>query len=380
MAQPVLPELPVGTRVQDPFIVLDVDARGGDSPHTIITLGNATGRMQTAPFWPSDSHKVAGVARGAVVQVIGTVGSYRDRRQLAVDSLRVLPREQVDWHALMPSAGDVSRYWKAVDRWRADIQGPAPRSNDRALLRRSGIPGAIRTVPRQCERPPRRTWRPAQAHLRGRPHRPGHQQALPLRGCRLGARRSAAARYRQAGELHLGRALRGHRPRLRHRPRRPGRVHARPAGPGRIAHALPRRGAAHPPASRPCSPRQAGIRSPRPAHDPRGRDHSLRRQRECQDGKHGRMRSRIRRTSRVRPRSAPAPSGNSTSDAPGGARAIGAGGPTAPDGSEYGDRSRLARSTNCQAQLGREREAACRAGCRNAKRPPGTKPGGRFSH
>lgn len=124
MTHPVLPDLPVGARVQDPFIVLDVEARGGDSPHTIITLGNASGQMQTAPFWPSDSHKVAGVVRGNVVQIIGTVSSYRDRRQLAVDSLRVLPREQVDWHALMPSAGDVSRYWKAVDRWRGDILGP----------------------------------------------------------------------------------------------------------------------------------------------------------------------------------------------------------------------------------------------------------------
>ncbi len=124
MTQPVLPDLPVGARVQDPFIVLDVEARGGDSPHTIITLGNATGRMQTAPFWPSDSHKVAGIAKGNVVQVIGTVGSYRERRQLAVDSLRVLPRDQVDWHALMPSVGDVTRYWRAVDRWRTDIHGP----------------------------------------------------------------------------------------------------------------------------------------------------------------------------------------------------------------------------------------------------------------
>jgi 3'-5' exoribonuclease len=124
MTHPVLPELPLGARVQDPFIVLEVEARGGDSPHTIITLGNASGRMQSAPFWPSESHKVAGIARGNVVQVIGTVSSYRDRRQLAVDSLRVLPREQVDWHALMPSVGDVGRYWKAVDRWRTDIQAP----------------------------------------------------------------------------------------------------------------------------------------------------------------------------------------------------------------------------------------------------------------
>jgi 3'-5' exoribonuclease len=124
MAQPILSELPIGTRVQDPFIVLDVEARGGDTPHTILTFGNAHGRLQSAPFWPSDSPKITGVSRGCVVQVIGTVGAYRDRRQLTVDSLRVLPREQVDWHALMPSVGDVSRYWKAIDRWRGEVRGP----------------------------------------------------------------------------------------------------------------------------------------------------------------------------------------------------------------------------------------------------------------
>lgn len=124
MAQPVLPELPVGARLQDPFIVLDVESRGGDTPHTILTFGNATGQLPSAPFWPADAHKIAGVNRGNVVQVIGTVGSYRDRRQLAVDSIRVLPREQVDWRALMPAVGDVARYWKAVDRWRADIEAP----------------------------------------------------------------------------------------------------------------------------------------------------------------------------------------------------------------------------------------------------------------
>ena len=124
MAQLVLPELPLGTRVQDPLIVLDVESRGGDTPHTILTFGNSSGRLQSAPFWPSEAHKIAGVSRGDVVQVIGIIGSYRDRRQLAVDSLRVLPREQVDWQALMPSVGDVSRYWKAVDRWRAEIRGP----------------------------------------------------------------------------------------------------------------------------------------------------------------------------------------------------------------------------------------------------------------
>ena len=124
MSHPVLPDLPLGARVQDPFLIMDVEARGGDNPHTILTLGNATGRIQTAPFWASDAPRIAGVGKGRVVQVIGTVASYRDRRQLAVDSIRVLPRDEVNWRELMPSVGDVDRYWTAVDRWRAGIRGP----------------------------------------------------------------------------------------------------------------------------------------------------------------------------------------------------------------------------------------------------------------
>ena len=123
MSQPVLPDLPPGSRVQDPLIVLDIESRGGDTPHTILTLGNATGRLSSAPFWPSDGHKLAGIVKGTVVDVTGTVGSYRSRRQLVVESLRVLPRAQVDWHCLMPSVGDVQRYWQAVDSWRSEIRG-----------------------------------------------------------------------------------------------------------------------------------------------------------------------------------------------------------------------------------------------------------------
>jgi len=123
MTQPALPELPIGARIQDPFLVVEVDARGGDTPHTILTLGNATGRIQTAPFWASESHRIAGIAKGTVVQVIGTIGSYRDRRQVAVDSIRVLPREQVPWHHLLPSVGDTTRYWSALDKWRSGLRG-----------------------------------------------------------------------------------------------------------------------------------------------------------------------------------------------------------------------------------------------------------------
>lgn len=124
MTQPDLTALPVGARLQDPLIVHDVESRGGDYPHTILVLGNASGRIQSAPFWPADTPKIAGVSRGNVVQVIGTIATWRDRRQLAVDSIRVLPREQVDWRALMPSIGDTSRWWKRLDDWRARIRGP----------------------------------------------------------------------------------------------------------------------------------------------------------------------------------------------------------------------------------------------------------------
>lgn len=123
MAQPVLPDLPPGARVQDPLIVVDIESRGGDTPHTILTLGNASGRLPSAPFWASDGHKLAGVVKGAVVEVTGTIGNYRARRQLIVESLRILPSAQVDWRCLMPSVGDTGRYWQEVDRWRGGIRG-----------------------------------------------------------------------------------------------------------------------------------------------------------------------------------------------------------------------------------------------------------------
>ncbi len=124
MSLPDLATLPVGARIQDPLLVLEVDARAGDHPHTILTFGNASGRLPSAPFWPADSHKIAGISRGDVAQVIGTISSYRERRQVAVDSIRVLPRGQVDWRALLPSIGDVSRWWKRLDDWRARITAP----------------------------------------------------------------------------------------------------------------------------------------------------------------------------------------------------------------------------------------------------------------
>lgn len=121
---PTLSDLPAGTQVNGPFLVAEVEARGTDHPFTVLTLGNAGGRIQTAPFWASDQQRIAGIGRGAVVFVAGTVRPYREQRQLAVDAIRLLPRDQVDWAALLPSAGDVRPYWQAVDGWLSQLSAP----------------------------------------------------------------------------------------------------------------------------------------------------------------------------------------------------------------------------------------------------------------
>lgn len=127
MAKPTdIAGLPVGARVQDTLLVLDVERRttGEGNPFTVLTVGNSTGAIDTAPFWLDRELLVAGVHRGHVAQVIGEVETYRDRRQLKVTSLRVVPKETVDVRALLPSVGTVERYWETLDGWRAEISKP----------------------------------------------------------------------------------------------------------------------------------------------------------------------------------------------------------------------------------------------------------------
>jgi len=105
-----------------------LETRGGDHPHTVLTLGNSTGSIQTAPFWPEDQPKIAGIGKRSVVQVIGEVATYRDKRQLKVSSIRVLPPGAIEPARLLPSVGDVQRYWAYLDRLRSEIRGPRLRA------------------------------------------------------------------------------------------------------------------------------------------------------------------------------------------------------------------------------------------------------------
>lgn len=119
-----LPGLSPGQRVQDPLLILEVDRRGGDTPHTVLTLANATGRLSSAPFWLEDQPKIAGLSPGDVAQIIGEVALYRGQRQLKVTSIRPLPKGTVDMSRLVPSIGDPAPYWKTLDGWRAEIVRP----------------------------------------------------------------------------------------------------------------------------------------------------------------------------------------------------------------------------------------------------------------
>jgi 3'-5' exoribonuclease len=119
-----LPSLRPGERVQDTFLVLDAEQKSFDGGAcTVLTFGNASGRLASAPFWDREQAMVDGVRRGHVVQVLGEIADYRGRRQLRVSSLRLLPPASVELGRLMPTVGDVSRLWETVDAWRAEIRG-----------------------------------------------------------------------------------------------------------------------------------------------------------------------------------------------------------------------------------------------------------------
>ena len=124
-----LPRLEIDATVDDPLLVLEVSRR--DSPKgafTVLTLGNATGRLPSAPFWSSREAEVMGIAKGHVVHVVGKVSLYREAKQLEVKSLRPLLADAIDWTRLLPSVGDVEPYWKRLDELRTTIKGPRLRA------------------------------------------------------------------------------------------------------------------------------------------------------------------------------------------------------------------------------------------------------------
>lgn len=122
---PPCPAFTLGTQVDLPMLIVDLerrDSRRGE--FTTLTLAHRSERISTAPFWPEDQFRLAGLARGHAVRVRGEVGQFNGRRQLKVAALEALRPDQLDLRALLPSIASTVPFWQALDRWRQAIQGP----------------------------------------------------------------------------------------------------------------------------------------------------------------------------------------------------------------------------------------------------------------
>lgn len=121
-----IPSLQPADRVEDTFLVLEVETRSlesGDS-YTMLRLGNSTGDINTEPFWPGQQDPIVGIQKGMPVEVAGEVGVFRQKKQLRVRSIRAIPRGGIDLTRLLPSVGPVDRYWETLDGWRRAIDKP----------------------------------------------------------------------------------------------------------------------------------------------------------------------------------------------------------------------------------------------------------------
>lgn len=151
-----IPQLVPGDRVQSDFLVLERTEKktaNGD-PFAILTLGNATGKIDTAPIWSDKLSWADGAERGRVVQAIGELSIYGKngsaRRQLMLTApLSVLPENAIDVSAFLETVGDCTQLWDWVDKQRTAMQSKTLKSvvdlffaNDEFRVRFERTPGS----------------------------------------------------------------------------------------------------------------------------------------------------------------------------------------------------------------------------------------------
>ena len=152
-----LPQLAAGASVQAELLVLDRIERttGAGDPFWVLTMGNASGSLQTAPVWKDNATWLEGVEKGRVVQVIGQVELYAKTgaRQLKITGpIRVLPAgtERID--EFLPRVEYATeRLWDALDKLRASVTTPRLTeaidlffADDAFRARFERTPGAVR--------------------------------------------------------------------------------------------------------------------------------------------------------------------------------------------------------------------------------------------
>ncbi len=126
-----IPSAAIGDRVQHEFLVVEREEKkqaNGD-PFVLLTLGNPSGRLGTAPLWSNQLDWASGAERGKVVQAIGEIVAFHGKRQLRITApLRVLPDNAVRPELFLPRIGVATdQLWDWVDRARAEFKSAALR-------------------------------------------------------------------------------------------------------------------------------------------------------------------------------------------------------------------------------------------------------------
>jgi 3'-5' exoribonuclease len=125
-----LPLLTAGSAVSAELLVLERVERttGAGDPFWVLTLGNSSGSLQTAPVWKDGAAWLEGVEKGRVVQLIGSVEVYAKTgaRQLKITGpVRVLPAGSERIDEFLPRVEYATeRLWDALDKLRSGIGTP----------------------------------------------------------------------------------------------------------------------------------------------------------------------------------------------------------------------------------------------------------------
>jgi 3'-5' exoribonuclease len=123
--------LKVGDRVQHELMVRareDKTTKNGD-PFAILQLGNATGQI-AANIWKEELSGIAAVKAGSIVQIIGTIETYQNKRQLKLTAPpRIVAASATNLDEFLPrTAVAAPVLWEQIDKWRGAIASPQLRA------------------------------------------------------------------------------------------------------------------------------------------------------------------------------------------------------------------------------------------------------------
>jgi 3'-5' exoribonuclease len=130
MSPLLIPHLAPGERVAGELLVYDRAEKktsAGD-PYVVLTLGNASGRIETAPIWSDKLEWAEGARSGKVVQAIGDVTVYArggaGKKQLSLTGpVRILPDTMFRAEEFLPAIdGDCAKLWAWIDKVRGEIE------------------------------------------------------------------------------------------------------------------------------------------------------------------------------------------------------------------------------------------------------------------